>query len=91
MIDQSDQIAAFSDVNPQADIHILIVPKKHIGTFLELKTDAILAEMIVIAQKLIKDNGLNRSGYRLLFNGGKYQHVSHLHWHLLGGQIKNMP
>lgn len=89
---ESAEVLAFDDVSPSADTHILIVPKKHIGSFLEIKNDEIkiVLEMIETIQKLISQNNL-QDGYKIAVNGGKYQHVPHLHWHLLAGKIKSLP
>ena len=76
----------FPSNQPVADIHWLIVPKKHIETFLDLGNE--ILEMTKIAQRLIKEKNLN-DGYRLCFNGGKYQEVMHVHLHLLAGEIKS--
>lgn len=79
----------FSDIQPLADTHLLILPKKHIPTFLDINSTHhdLLLKMTTLAQKLIKDYNL-AGAYRMMFNGGRYQHVPHLHWHLLGGNFK---
>ena len=86
---------AFSDVNPQAPIHILIIPKRRISTINDVKaSDAeLIGEMVVIAKKIAKEKKIDRDGYRLVFNcnenGG--QSVFHIHLHLLGGRKLNWP
>lgn len=87
---QSNSLVAFDDINPSADIHILIVPKIHIGGIKELdKNQAILlSEVYEMVKRLVEDNNLNDNSYRVVVNGGKAQHVPHLHFHLLGGQWK---
>jgi len=84
---KTDNIIAFYDLHPIAPTHILIVPQKHIVSVLDIKSTHkdLLAEMMNVAQKLIKNYNLNK-GYRLMFNGGKHQHIPHLHMHLLGGE-----
>ncbi len=89
---ETDDILAFPDINPSADIHIIIVPKKHIGGVQDL-TDAdgmLLAEIYKASSKLISENNLQEDLYRIVVNGGKAQHVPHLHFHLLGGNLKKM-
>lgn len=81
---EDDEVIAFNSNQPSAEIHILIVPKKHISTFMEL--DGEILALVKAAQKLIKDKKLV-DGYRLCFNGGKYQEVQHVHLHLLAGKI----
>lgn len=85
---ESENLLAFPDINPAADLHILIVPKKHIDGIqdLSLKYGDLLAEMYQTVNKLVKENNLTDDKYRVVVNGGKAQHVPHLHFHLLGGQ-----
>lgn len=87
---ESDSLAAFPDINPSADVHILIVPKQHIGGIKDINKDhgSLLAEAYEVANKLVLKNNL--SIYRVVVNGGQAQHVPHLHFHLLGGQWKKM-
>jgi histidine triad (HIT) family protein len=83
---EDEKIIALNDLHPQAPIHLLVVPKKHIPTFLDIQdADMVIIEgMIKLMQRFIIKNGLDKTGYRLIINGGSYQHVPHLHWHLLG-------
>lgn len=83
---KGEKVVAFKDACPKADIHILIVPKKHIATFFEIKVEEnleIIKEMNLAAQNLISKFGVAKTGYKLVFYGGRYQHVPHLHWHFL--------
>ncbi len=79
-------VVVFPDINPKARVHFLIVPSLHISSFLDLsdKQFVVLTKMAKVIQSLVIKEKLE-SGYQLLFNGGKHQHVPHLHWHLLGG------
>lgn len=83
---EDDKFVAFNSNAPVADTHILIVPKKHLSTFMEL--DKEILGMTKVAQKIIRDKKLE-GAYRLCFNGGKYLEVQHVHLHLLGGNIKS--
>ncbi len=89
---ESENIVAFPDINPSADIHILIVPKKHIGGIQDIKAEhgALLIEVCRVVNKLVGENNLENDRYRVVVNGGQAQHVPHLHFHLLGGQWKKM-
>jgi len=80
---QDEDFVAFRDIKPAAPVHILIVPKKHIGDFI---TSAEIVHSIIlkIAKKLIKKFNLDKSGYRLVINGGGAAFISHFHLHLLG-------
>lgn len=82
----SAQVVAFADINPIAETHLLIVPKKHIGSVAEIKKGdgEILEEMFQVGAKLAIDGGIDR--YRLAFNGGEFQKVPHLHLHFLAGK-----
>lgn len=85
----SEKVMAFPDIHPLADVHILIIPKEHIPAFSDISENhqEIISEMIKVAQELVKENGVEAK-YMMVFNGGSYQHVSHLHWHLFGGDLK---
>lgn len=89
---ESDEIVAFPDINPSADIHILIVPKQHIAGIQDLDKENgnLLADIWRVANKLVKQYNLENNSYRVVVNGGKAQHVPHLHFHLLGGSWKKM-
>lgn len=83
---ETESILAIDDINPVAELHVLIIPKKHIDSVMTVDTknaDSMI-EMFKAAQKLIK--GKKLAAYRLAFNGGAYQHVPHLHLHLLAGR-----
>lgn len=89
---QSDTLVVFPDINPSADIHLLIVPKMHIRGVGEIREEhsKLLAEVYATVNKLVADNNLTDDLYRVVVNGGRAQHVPHLHFHLLGGQWKKM-
>jgi histidine triad (HIT) family protein len=86
---ENDTLVIFSDINPAAPIHLLIVPKKHIRSVNDL-TEAdqpILSEMIMVAKEMAARQGVEKSGYRLFINveSGGGQVIFHLHMHLIGG------
>lgn len=89
---ESDSIIAFPDINPSADIHILIAPKEHIKGVEDLSEvhGELLTEIYQVTNTLVKENNLQKSLYRVAVNGGKAQHIPHLHFHLLGGNWKKM-
>lgn len=90
LIYENDYVAAFDDLNPQAPIHTLLVPKKHIENIEDLKDEDInyVAEIHKAIQEVAKIKGVNESGYRIISNCGKDagQTVMHLHYHLLAGK-----
>ncbi len=81
---------AFKDINPKAPIHILIIPKQHIEYLSDIddSNKHIIGDMAIIANKLAKELGIDKSGYRILINNGEDagQEVFHIHMHLLGGK-----
>lgn len=89
---ESENLVAFEDINPSADIHLLIVPKSHIGGIGDLGSEhgSLLSEIYKVANELVTQNNLENDSYRVVVNGGKAQHVPHLHFHLLGGNWKKM-
>lgn len=91
IIFESDSIMVFPDINPSADVHFLIVPKEHIKTMRDLKVGhgELLSEVFLVSEKLVKENNLEDSAYRVMINGGRAQHIPHLHFHLQGGVFKN--
>lgn len=92
---EDDLVIAFNDIHPQAPIHQLIIPKKHIATLNDLEPDdnKLMGHMIQIAKELANRNNIAEDGYRILMNcnaaGG--QAVYHIHLHLLGGRYMHWP
>ncbi|MCF7845916.1 MAG: histidine triad nucleotide-binding protein [Candidatus Peribacteraceae bacterium] len=93
---EDERAIAFSDINPAAPVHILIVPKKHIASIADLSAEdePIVGHLVSVAKKLAENRQLE--GYKLIFNVGEKggQVVFHLHLHLLGGWDKkpqNLP
>jgi histidine triad (HIT) family protein len=88
MLVNNKEIAAFRDVNPQAPVHILIIPKKHVASLDDANDSELLGRMIVLAAALARQEKIARSGYRTVVNTGRDggQTVDHLHIHLLGGR-----
>ncbi len=86
---KDDDIVVFKDINPQAPVHLLIVPKKCIRSINDLTKDdnQIISEMVFVAKEMAAKEGVSESGYKLLFNveKGGGQEIFHLHLHLFGG------
>jgi histidine triad (HIT) family protein len=84
------QVVAFEDLNPQAPVHTLIVPKAHFATLNDIgaEQEGLLGHMTLVATKIARDKGLGDTGYRLVMNTleAAGQSVFHLHLHLLGGR-----
>jgi len=87
---ENETIIAFRDIRPQAPVHILIIPKKHIATINDLEEEdkAIVGEIFLIAKQIAKSENLSERGYRLVFNCNRDagQEIYHIHLHLLGGR-----
>jgi histidine triad (HIT) family protein len=90
---EDDDVLAFRDINAQAPVHILIIPKKHVATLNELNDPMLAGQLLLAATQLAKQEGLAESGYRTIFNcnGDGGQEVFHLHLHLLGGRQMRWP
>lgn len=92
---EDDKVYAFNDIDPQAPVHILVIPKEHIGSALEL-TDAnadIVGHVFLTVSKLARELGFDKGGYRIVNNCGKDggQTVGHLHFHVLAGRNIGWP
>jgi histidine triad (HIT) family protein len=92
---EDERVLAFEDINPQAPIHILVIPKKHISTSLEIKSDdnELVGYMFQAANKIAKERNIAERGFRLVMNCNREsgQTVFHIHLHLLGGRIMHWP
>jgi len=92
---ENDKLLAFKDIDPQAPVHILIIPKEHVTTTNDLsdKHKELIADIILTAIKLASDNNITEEGYRIVFNCNKKggQAVYHIHLHLLGGRQMKWP
>lgn len=84
---ENENFLAFEDINPQAKIHVLIIPKVHVQSFNEM-TPNIMAEMTTFIQEVALTLGVKSDGYRLITNIGNNggQEVGHIHFHLLAGE-----
>ena len=87
---EDERVYAFYDIAPQAPVHILVIPKAHIESAQKLtrEDDALLGHLFEVARQLAQENGLEKTGYRLITNVGADagQSVPHLHLHLIGGK-----
>ena len=92
---EDDSLLVFRDINPQAPLHVLIVPKQHIATLNDLAPDddALVGSMFRRAAALAREHGYSERGYRTVFNCNREagQTVFHIHLHLLGGRSLTWP
>lgn len=93
MVANNKEIAAFRDLNPQAPVHILIVPKKHIRSLDDATDSDLLGRMMTLAAAIARQEKIAKTGYRTVINTGNDggQSVDHLHIHLLGGRAMTWP
>lgn len=86
---EDDKVIAFKDINPATPIHILVVPKKHIETLLDVKEDdsELIAHIYQVINKIARDNNFADDGFRVITNCGRDsgQEVMHIHFHILAG------
>lgn len=92
---QDDQVMAFQDINAQAPVHLLVIPKQHIASIGEIAKDQkdLVGSLLRTCVTLAKEKGIADSGYRIVTNTGKDggQTVQHLHFHLMGGRSMTWP
>lgn len=92
---ETDEFFAIHDVNPQAPVHVLIIPKRVIPRIAEAAEEdaALLGRMLLAAPRLARELGLAESGFRIVINNGRDagESVPHLHIHLLGGRALKWP
>lgn len=87
---EDETILAFKDINPQMPIHILAIPKKHIESIIDLKTEdeSLVGKIFTAINSIAKDIGIDKTGFRVISNCGENagQTVKHLHFHILAGE-----
>ena len=92
---EDDRMIAFKDINPQAPMHVLVVPRKHVATLNDLTTaeDGLVGAMVRTAAAIAKESGYDGPGYRTVFNCNAQagQTVFHIHLHVLGGRSLGWP
>jgi histidine triad (HIT) family protein len=93
IVAENEHCVAFRDINPQAPVHILIIPRKHVASLNEARDPAIIGRLSLLAAELAKSEGLADRGYRTVINtnADAGQTVFHLHLHLLGGRRMSWP
>ncbi len=95
IIYENDDIVAFEDINPQAPVHFLVIPKKHISTSLDIQDEdnELIGRLYQAANKIATDRGIAEEGFRLVMNcnAGAGQTVFHIHLHVLGGRAMHWP
>jgi histidine triad (HIT) family protein len=92
---EDDRLIAFNDINPQAPVHVLVVPKRHVATLNDLTAadDDLVGAMVRTAAAIAKERGIDGPGFRTVFNCNAQagQTVFHIHLHVLGGRAMTWP
>ena len=87
---EDDEVIAFKDIRPVTPVHILVIPKKHISSLVELteEDEAVIGKIYTVINKVAKDAGILENGFRVIVNCGDDggQEVKHIHFHVLGGK-----
>lgn len=95
IIYEDDEVIAFNDVNPQAPVHILVIPKKHIpsANHLDEENISVVNRIFLAIKEIVNEKGLRDDGYRIVNNCGKLggQTVDHIHFHILSGRQLEWP
>ncbi len=95
LVYQDEQVLAFRDIQPQAPVHVLVIPRRHVPSLAEVtEGDAgLLGHLQVVIRRVAAQEGLDGSGYRVVVNCGAdaLQTVPHLHYHVLGGRRMGWP
>ena len=88
-----DKVVAFRDLNPQAPVHILVIPREHFDSAVAVKDSSVWNSLLDAATKVAKQFGLDEKGFRMVINTGEQggQTVPHLHLHLLAGRNLGWP
>lgn len=92
---EDEKTLCFKDINPEAPVHVLVIPKKHISNINELSKDdeEIIGHIFGVIKKVTKELGISESGYRVVSNCNEDagQTVPHVHFHILGGKKLQVP
>ncbi|GBE37113.1 HIT-like protein [bacterium BMS3Bbin07] len=95
LVYEDEFAVAFEDINPQAPVHVLVIPRKHIPTSLDLKEEdnALVGRLFQVANRIARQKGIAERGFRIVMNCNAEagQTVFHLHIHLLGGRAMHWP
>jgi histidine triad (HIT) family protein len=93
LVAETADCVAFRDVNPQAPVHVLVVPREHVASLNDARDAALVGRLALVAADIAKQEGIAESGYRTVINtnAAAGQTVFHIHLHLLGGRDMGWP
>ncbi len=95
LIYEDNDVIAFRDINPQAPVHILVIPKRHISTLLEIKDEdkELIGKIFLVINEIAYKEGIAQDGFRVIANCNRLsgQAIFHMHFHILGGRRLSWP
>jgi histidine triad (HIT) family protein len=93
IVAQTEHSVAFRDINPQAPVHVVLIPREHVASLSDAKDPALVGRLGLLAAEIAKSEGIDESGYRTVINtnADAGQTVFHIHMHLLGGRRMGWP
>ena len=93
LVAEDEHCVAFRDVNPQAPLHVLVIPRAHVATLNDADDPAVVGRLALLAARIARDEGVADAGYRVVINtnADAGQTVFHIHLHLLGGRQMKWP
>ena len=93
LVAEDEHSLAFRDINPQAPVHVLVIPKEHVPSLDQTRDAALLGRLSLMAAEIARTEGISRDGYRTVMNTNSAagQTVFHVHLHLLGGRAMHWP
>jgi histidine triad (HIT) family protein len=95
VLHSDDDVFAIEDINPQAPVHFLVIPKKHIPTTIDIGEEDhnIMGLCLSVANRIVSEKGIDTSGFRIVLNSGSDagQSIHHLHFHVMGGRPMKWP
>jgi histidine triad (HIT) family protein len=93
LVAEDAECVAFRDIQPQAEVHVLVIPKQHVGSMNDVTDASVVGAMSLLAKEVAAKEGVDASGYRCVINTGRHggQSVDHIHLHLLGGRQMGWP
>ncbi len=95
VIYEDERMIAFDDINPQAPVHVLLIPKEHFPSLNEIPEEKkdVLSHLLIKAREIAQEKGIAERGYRIVLNTAREsgQDVLHIHFHLLGGRQMTWP
>ena len=90
---ETDEAVAFRDIDPKAPVHVLVIPRQHLTSLATAEDDELLGQLLGLAARVARAEGISESGYRVVANTGPDggQSVDHLHFHVMGGRQLTWP